>query len=226
MNNEPHLKFLYLSQMILGGQDGLVNVLGVLLGVAAASESTKIIIAVGLAATFAESIAMAAVAYTSKMAERDLYEGELRRERREIKEIPHLEEQEIRDIYRQKGFKGKLLAEIVKRVTSDEKIWLETMMREELQLTSLNKKQVLRGTVIVGVSSLIGSLIPLFPFFLLPVKMGIIFSFLFSAVALFLVGFYKSRLTIGKPLRGGIELLIIGLTAALIGYFIGTLFKP
>lgn len=71
MNNEPHLKFLYLSQMILGGQDGLVNVLGVLLGVAAASESTKIIIAVGLAATFAESIAMAAVAYTSKMAERD-----------------------------------------------------------------------------------------------------------------------------------------------------------
>jgi len=72
-HDEHHLKSFNLPEIILGGQDGLVNVLGVILGVAAATVSSKIVIVAGLAATFAESISMAAVAYTSKLAEADYY---------------------------------------------------------------------------------------------------------------------------------------------------------
>src|SRR5438105_1012626 len=96
---EPHRKASSLSNVILGGQDGLVNVLGLVLGLAAAADSSKIIIAGGLAATFAESISMGAVAFTSKLAERDHYRAELERERREILEIPEDETKEIREIY-------------------------------------------------------------------------------------------------------------------------------
>jgi VIT1/CCC1 family predicted Fe2+/Mn2+ transporter len=79
-----HSKSSWLSDVILGGQDGLVNVLGISLGLSAAGANTFIILAAGLAATITESISMGAVAYTSSIAERDRYLSEQARERREI----------------------------------------------------------------------------------------------------------------------------------------------
>ena len=112
-----------LKDIILGGQDGLVNVLGVILGVAAATYQTKIIIIAGLAATFAESISMAAVAYTSTKAAKSYYLSQLKKEEDEIKDMPRLEKKEIYDIYYKKGFRGKLLNDIVKKITSNKKVW-------------------------------------------------------------------------------------------------------
>src|SRR3989338_6542222 len=98
----------YLRDFILGGQDGLVNVLAVILGVAVATNDIRIVIIAGLAATFGESISMAAVAYTSTKAEEDYYKSELEREKREMKEMPKEERKEIQDIYHKKGFRGNL----------------------------------------------------------------------------------------------------------------------
>lgn len=119
-----------LSDMILGGQDGLVNVLGVILGVAAASNDPKIVIAGGLAATFAESISMAAVSLTSMMSERDHYLSELAREHTEAKNMPQKEEEEIRQIYRKQGFNGRILEDIVRHMTSSEHLWVDQMMKQ------------------------------------------------------------------------------------------------
>ena len=215
-----------LSEVILGGQDGLVNVLGVILGVAAASQDTRIVLAGGLAATFAESISMAAVAYTSKVAERDYYYRELAREKREIKDVPEMEIEEIREIYRQKGFKGKLLEDIVKVITSDEKVWLDTMMSDELKLTPVEEKRPFIAAFVVGFSAIVGSLIPLWPFFFLPVQEGIYSSMIVSANALFFVGVIKARLTIGNWGRSGLEMALIGMVSALAGYGIGFMFTP
>ena len=140
-HHEGHLNSFNLPEIILGGQDGLVNVLGVILGVAAATVSSKIIIVAGLAATFAESISMAAVAYTSKIAEADYYQSELEREKWEIENVPGGEREEIRAIYENYGFKGKILDEIVKKITSDKKIWLKVMMEQELKLENVDRKK-------------------------------------------------------------------------------------
>src|SRR3989338_8298124 len=102
-----------IRDFILGFQDGLVNTLGLVLGVASAVQSTRIVLISGLVTTFAESVSMAAVAYTSTKAAHDFYESQLQREKKEIKEMPHMEVQEIRDIYYQKGFRGKQLEGIV-----------------------------------------------------------------------------------------------------------------
>lgn len=214
-----------LSEVILGGQDGLVNVLGVILGVAAASQEIRIVLAAGLAATFAESISMAAVAYTSKVAERDYYASELAREKMEIKTVPEIEREEIRQIYREKGFKGKLLEDIVHVITSDEKIWLETMMSDELKLTPVEKGRPITAAFVVGTSAIIGSLVPLLPFFFMPVQQGIVASMIMSAVTLFIVGAIKAYLTIGSWGRSGTEMAIIGMLSALAGYGIGLLFQ-
>lgn len=213
-----------LSEVILGGQDGLVNVLGVILGVAAASHDTRIVLAAGLAATFAESISMAAVAYTSKSAERDHYFSEMEREKREIREVPEIETEEIREIYRQKGFQGKLLEEIVKVVTSDEKVWLDTMMSDELHLERVEGGRPYTAAFIVGLSAILGSIIPLFPFFFVTVQTGIYISLVVSAVVLFIVGAVKAKMTIGHVAKSGLEMAIIGIVSALAGYAVGFLF--
>ncbi len=213
-----------LADVILGGQDGLVNVLGVILGVSAATSDHKVIIAAGMAATFAESISMAAVALTSKMTERDHYYSELKREKQEVEEMPDKEKEEIREIYQLKGFQGKLLDEIVDHITSDKERWVKLMMKEELELTEIKNKDIYNGSLLVGFSALVGSFVPLLPFFFLTTRTAVISSLIISAVVLLLLGIYKARVTVGHPVKTGIQMVLIGMGAALAGYYIGHLF--
>jgi len=213
-----------LSDTILGGQDGLVNVLGVILGVAAASNDPRIVIAGGLAATFAESISMAAVALTSKMAERDHFVSELEREKREIKEMPEKEEAEIRRVYKSKGFDGKILDDITAHVMSSDKLWVDQMMKEELELKEVTQKEIYTSSFVVGIAALVGSFVPLTPFFFMPIQNAIWLALAISAIVLFFVGLYKAKMTIGKPFKSGLQMVIIGMGAALAGYLIGRLF--
>lgn len=213
-----------LADIILGGQDGLVNVLGVILGVAAATSDQKIIIAAGMAATFAESISMAAVALTSKMADRDHYYAEVEREKREIKEMPLVERAEIVSIYKNKGFEGKILDDVVNHITSNNEQWVKFMMKEELELTEIKNKDIYVGSFVVGISALVGSFVPLTPFFLLPIKSAVICSLIVSSVVLLFIGIYKAKVTVGNPLKSGIQMVLIGMGAALAGYYIGHFF--
>jgi len=210
-----------LRDFILGFQDGLVNVLGIVLAVAVASGDLKIILIAGLAAAFAESISMAAVAYTATKSEKDFYKAELEREIWEIENKPKEEIKEIRDIYQKKGFRGKLLNDIVKHITSNKKLWLDTMMKEELNLIDNKNQSPLKSSIIVGISALIGSFIPLIAFLFMPITAAMIGSIIFSLIILFLVGVQKARITTGNPIKSGLEIALIGIASALAGYAIG-----
>ncbi len=156
---------------ILGGQDGLVNVLGLVLGVAGATLNTNLVIISGIVATVAESVSMAAVAYTSSKAAKDYY----------------------------------------------------TSIKHKLHFSEFENP--FKSAINVGASTIIGSLIPLAPFFFLNVKYAIITSLIFSAVILFLVGALKAKLSIGSWKKSGFELMVIGIIAALVGYGVGLLLK-
>ena len=205
---------------ILGCQDGLVNVLGIVLGIVAATSSTKIVLISGLAATFAESISMAAVAFTSMKASKDFYNSEKKRETTETRECPDKEREELRKIYFKKGFRGKFLEDIIKKITSNKKIWVDVMMEEELKLFP-EKMTPRQEALIVGLSALVGSIIPLIPFMLFAVNTAVIYSLIISTIALFLIGVVKSKLAVGNLFKSGIEMAIIGMLAALTGYLIG-----
>ena len=222
---DPHRGASALSDVILGGQDGLVNVLGVILGVAAATADSRIVLVAGLAATFAESVSMGAVAYTSTLADADFYESEREREYRHIRAVPRLEREEIRDIYRRKGFGGALLERIVDTITRDEDVWVAVMMAEEHQLAPVNRGTALRSALVVGVAAIIGSLIPLVPFVLIPVQLGMWLAIALAAGVLFAVGAYKASRTVGQPGRSGLEMALIGTVSALVGYLVGLLLK-
>jgi VIT1/CCC1 family predicted Fe2+/Mn2+ transporter len=200
-------------------------VLGVVLGVAAATRDPYIVLVAGLAATFAESVSMGAVAYTSTMADADFYESEREREYRHILQMPHLERDEVRSIYYEKGFRSDMLENIVDTITASPDIWVAVMMAEEHRLTPVDRTHALRSALIVGVSAVVGSLIPLVPFAMLPVTTSIWVSIWVTALVLFAVGAYKARTTVGRPWKSGLEMAVIGTVSALVGYAVGLLLK-
>ena len=212
-----------LKDIILGGQDGLVNVLGLVLGVAAAVNDARIVIISGLAATFAESLSMAAVAYTSTKAAKEFYQSQLEKEQKLIEKHPAFEQREVRHIFLKKGFRGRLLDQVLRKITSSKRIWLDTLMAEELKMYPEEYGSPLKSGVVVGVASFIGSLIPLFPFFLLDIKSSMIVSLILSVIMLFIIGALKAKITVGSWKRSGIELALIGTAAAMGGYLIGKL---
>src|SRR6266850_1811826 len=121
-----------LRDVILGGQDGLVNMLGIALGVIAGGGSNHILLVTGIAASITESISMGAVAYTSFGSDRDFYLAEQRREQDHVSSRPEEEREEIKEIYAAKGFRGPLLDDVVSTITSNRESWVSTMMNEEL----------------------------------------------------------------------------------------------
>ncbi len=226
--NERHARSGLLSDFILGSQDGIVNVLAVLLGAAvsqiqlatSSAIAFRVIVAVGLAATFGESISMGAVAYTSTLARRDHYLGELAREEREMLEVPERERQEVREIFRRWDFEGQELEDAVNHICSKPKAWLEFMMAHELQLAPLEENQARKSAILVGFAAMFGSLITLVPFLIVPhdTQAGMIGAVVLSAVTLFLIGWYKGRITIGRPYRSGLQMFVIGTVSALAGF--------
>ncbi len=222
---EKHKKENPLRDVILGGQDGLVNALGIILGFAAVSSNTHILIATVLAATAAESLSMGAVAYTSALAQKDYYESEKKKEIEEIAEEPEMEREEVRQIYEAKGFSGKVLDELVETITASKTLWLTTMMQEELNLHPINTRDVLKSAVIVTITTAIGHLIPLIPFFFSQHQTAVMLAIIMSAFTLFATGVYQALTLTGSWWKSGIRMVIIGIGAAILGFVIAKLFN-
>lgn len=223
-HREQHRQVNWLRDVILGGQDGLVNILGIVLGVIAGGGSKAVLLAAGFAAAITESISMGAVGYTSTISERDYYQAEQAREAAEIDATPEAERQEIRDIYAAKGFTGDLLNRVVDTITANRDRWLSTMMDEELHLQPVQTPDILRSAVVITIATLIGHLIPLLPFVWLPRATALITAFVLSAGVLFGVGVYSSVTLVGDWRKNGLKMVAIGLGAAAVGFLIGRLF--
>jgi predicted membrane protein (TIGR00267 family) len=221
---EHHRETNWLRDVILGGQDGLVNILGIILGVIAGGGSTTVLLATGFAASITESISMGAVGYTSSVSQRDFYRAERAREAAEIDTVPEEERQEIREIYATKGFTGDLLERVVDTITADRDTWLATMMDEELHLRPVQTTDVLRSAVLITVATLIGHLIPLLPFVWLARTPALVLAIALSALVLFGVGVYSALTLIGDWRKSGLQMLVIGLGAAGVGFLIANLF--
>jgi vacuolar iron transporter family protein len=221
---EGHRQANWLRDVILGGQDGLVNILGIILGVIAGGGSKTVLLAAGFAAAITESISMGAVGYTSAITERDYYRAEQQRELDEIDATPEAEREEIRGIYAAKGFTGELLDRVVDTITANRESWLETMMDEELHLQPVQTPDILHSAVVITIATLIGHLIPLLPFVWLSRATSLITAIALSALVLFGVGVYSSVTLVGDWRKNGLKMVVIGLGAAAVGFLIGRLF--
>ncbi len=221
--SERHARPTLLSDFILGSEDGIVNVLGIILGLAAAIHNPRVIVIATLAAMAAESIAMGAVAFTSTRSRRRLYTAEVERELREMRELPDVEREEVRVILKDWGYAGADLDQMLGLIEKNPKAMLELMMAFELKLSPVEAKAPRNSGLLVGGATTFGHLIPLVPFFFIgnDILLGAVLSIIASAVALFGIGWYEAKITIGGWWQNGLQMAVIGLAGGFAGYLIG-----
>ena len=214
-----------IREYIFGIEDGLVSTFGIVTGVATASLSGYFVILAGLANLFAGGISMMAGTYLSTKSQKEFYENELRRERKEIKNMPRIEREEVKTIYYKKGFRGKRLENVVNLITSNKDIWLKVMMVEELGLIQHRFLNPLRSSGVMGFSFGVGALFPMIPYFFIDVKQAFPISIFLTVIGLFLFGALKTIYTDKRWFKAGIEMVIVGMIAGIVGYLIGVLFR-
>ena len=216
----------FFDDFIYGSIDGAVTTFAIVAGVMGASLPSGIILILGFANLFADGFSMAAANYQAAKARNEFVQMKRRQEEWEIDNLEEQEIEEIRDIYRKKGFKDQLLEDVVRIITSRRKVWIDTMMKEELGLIE-NEKNPLDSSISTFVGFNLIGLIPLIPFMVFMI-LGIelnseafMYSIASVIAAFFLVGMIKGKIVKKSMLHSGINTLIIGGVAAFVAYLVG-----
>jgi len=215
----------YFDDFIYGSIDGAVTTFAIVAGVVGAGLSPGIVLILGFANLFADGFSMAASNYQASKARNEFVEMKRKQEEWEIDNLEEQERDEIRDIYKVKGFKNELLEEVVRIITSKKKVWVDTMMKEELGL--IENKNPTNSSVSTFVGFNVIGLIPLIPFVVFMI-IGIELNsdaFTYSTVsvliAFFLVGVIKGKIVKKSMTRSGLNTLVIGGVAATVAYSVG-----
>jgi len=220
---EPHLKESSgMRDFVFGFGDGINTSLGIAAGVGGADVSSNIIILASLVGMFTGAKAMAVQNYLAVKTQRQLLTSEIDREKWEIENKPEDEKREIEEIYRKKGFSGEELDRVVNKIISDKKVWLDTMLTEELNLNLEIAGSPLKSALRMFVSFLIGGMLPILPFFFFTGLTALFVAIGISVSTSFTVGVIKSKMANTNKIIGGLEMAGLGTGIALLGYGIGS----
>jgi VIT1/CCC1 family predicted Fe2+/Mn2+ transporter len=220
----------YISEFVYGGIDGAITTFAVVAGAEGASLGISVVIILGLANLIADGFSMSVGNFFSTKAARDNFDRHKAIEVWEVDNLGETEKAEIREIYAAKGFKGELLNQVVEVITSDKEVWVDTMMKEELEMTKDDKTPVKTAAVTFISFLLVGS-IPLLAYIfsgsdrLLSNSELFLYSSLLTGIALTIVGSLKSVVTEKNILAGIAETLLLGGLAALLAYFVGDILE-
>lgn len=216
----------HFDDFIYGSIDGSVTTFAIVAGVVGASLPSGIILILGFANLFADGFSMAAANYQASKARNEFIEMKRKQEEWEIENLEEQEKDEIREIYKEKGFKDELLEEIVRIITSRKKVWIDTMMKEELGLIE-DEKSPMESSVSTFVGFNLIGLIPLIPFMIFmlmgmePNSEAFILSIISVGASFFLVGMIKGKIVRRSMIKAGFYTTIIGGTAAIVAYIVG-----
>ena len=219
----------YLRDFIYGAIDGAVTTFAIVAGAAGAGLDDSVVVIMGLANLFADGFSMAVSNFLGIRAERDERELARQTELMHIREVPEGERDEIRQIYRAKGFEGEDLERVVEVITSDEDRWVDTMMSEELGYGSDIESPTKAALTTFGAFVAVGSL-PLAPFLLNLLSTGLfdhpfLVSGILTGLGFFGVGMAKSRIVSQAWWNGGLQTLALGGAAASVAYLVGTVLQ-
>jgi VIT1/CCC1 family predicted Fe2+/Mn2+ transporter len=214
-----------IRDVILGGQDGLVNVLGLVLGLAVATSDARLVVTAGLAALLAESIAMAGVAFTASGAERQLHQTN----RRLLEELREFRTHHRRLTRRRRlteiGWPSEVVDIVSEETAAEAAVWADEVERLRIDLAPVRETLPIRAAVVVGLSTAAGSSVPLLPFVLLPLSIAPFVALTAGGFVLAIAGVERARITGGSQARAAVEMLAIGLVSAFAGYLIGQILR-
>ncbi len=213
----------YVRDWIYGGIDGAVTTFAVVSGVAGAELAPLIVLILGFANLVADGFSMAASNFLGTRAELDDFKRLEKIEYRHIEKFPEGEREEIRQIFKDKGFEGEELERAVDLITSDKDRWVRTMLTEEYGLPS-EIRSAWKAAFATFSAFIICGLVPLVPY-LFGARNSFGISSALTGVTFFIIGSVKSRWSTSGWLRSGLETFFVGALAAILAYTVGVLLK-
>lgn len=212
----------FLRNVVYGFNDGLTANFGLVAGVigAAAANSHHIVIVAGVAGLIADALSMGSSGYLAAKSEREVYDYEIAMERDEVALMPEIERDELALIYEAKGMEQSAAHALATEVMADPERMLQEQVQEELKIGEQTISPFREGWV-TGLATAFGAIIPVFPFLITEGQTAIILSFLASMLSHFLVGAARSVFTGRSVFRSGLDMFVVGLGVAVVGYFVG-----
>src|SRR5579864_3282342 len=215
----------WLGDAIYGANDGLGAVFGIVSGVSGYTGGSNLVLISGLAGMLASALSMGSGAFLATKSEREVYEAEIGREKREIEEDPEEEKEELALFYQLKGFTEDESRLLASRLAEKPEQFLRTLAHEELGLSEDNFPNPAVAAISAMLSTAVGAFIPIIPFFFLTGFTAIIVAAIISLMAHFLVGAAKTLVTGRSWFGSGMEMTVVGAVEAVITYVLGAAFK-
>jgi VIT1/CCC1 family predicted Fe2+/Mn2+ transporter len=215
-HTEEHLASSdFLRDIVIGMSDGLTVPFALAAGLSGAVKDVNLIVIAGIAEIAAGSIAMGLGGYLAGKTEQDHYDSELRREYDEIERLPEAEKEEVRVFFEGLGLSKTVQDQAVAELIKDKDRWADFMMKHELGLEKPDPKRARKSAFNIGVSYIVGGLIPLSPYFFVEDGItGLKISAAVTLLCLFIFGYFKSKLTGTSPWNGALKVAFIGAMAA------------
>lgn len=216
-----HIVGKYIGDLVYGANDGIITTFAVVAGASGATLPGTVVIILGVANLFADGISMGASNFLGSKSEKDFARAQRQKESWEIDNLRELEIEEVREIYKKKGFKGPDLEKAVSIITSNREVWLDTMMKDELGIILDEKDDPFKHGIATVMAFVISGTFPLLPYIIPGFSNPFLASCIIGAVTLFTVGALRTLITTVSFVRGGLEMLAVGSAAAGVAYVVG-----
>lgn len=221
-------------EVIFGTQDGLLTTLGLVSGVGGATGDRYTVLVAGAAGAFAGMIAMGAGAYISGKSQQEVHQAEVEVERSELRANPERELEELVRLFQDEGLPEEDARVVAGKIAARPSAMLAAMTRMELRL-QVEPGQPIREGVFMALAFAVGAIVPIVPWLALStghiasvagldVSPALLVSAGVTLLALFFMGAGKARFARTSSLRAGLEIMLIGLGAATVGYLLGSIF--
>jgi predicted membrane protein (TIGR00267 family) len=212
----------FLRNVVYGFNDGLTANFGLVAGVIGASVTAQhdTVIVAGVAGLIADALSMGSSGYLAAKSEQEVYAHEIAMERDEIALMPEIERDELALLYEAKGMDQESARRLATQVMADPQRMLQEQVQEELGIGEPHMSPLREGWV-TGSATAVGAFIPVFPFLVWDGQTAIVLSFVISMLSHWLVGAARSVFTGRGVFRSGLDMFVVGLGVAVVGYYVG-----
>jgi VIT1/CCC1 family predicted Fe2+/Mn2+ transporter/rubrerythrin len=212
----------FLRNVVYGFNDGLTANFGLVAGVIGAAVQPHVIMISGVAGMIADALSMGSSGYLAAKSEQEVWEHEIAMEKEEIRLMPDVEQEELALLYEAKGVDPRTARRMAEEVMRDPERALGEQVREELKIGEAHATPLREGWI-TGVATAVGAFIPVFPFLVLEGRAAIWTAFTIAMLSHFAVGAARSFFTGRGVLRSGIDMFLVGVGVAAVGYLVGDL---
>lgn len=210
-----------IREFVFGIQDGLISTVGLLAGVQGATENSLVVIVTGFTAMFSGAISMAAGSYLSSVAQKEIFDKEITDAEKLAEREPYLAAEGLLRALGEEGLSKEQSYRMVKALIQERNVFMRTFQEKVFGLGSAEINRPIQAALVMGLSFILGAIVPIVPYIFLPGVAAFYLSALLGGLTLFGVGAFKGRLADQSLFLAGGKFFLIAVSAAGLGYLIG-----